>query len=446
LEDWIKLMGRPASTAKWRRALDWTLLALGGVVVAVFMLGFDAGEKAATEIRAFLFGLSPFVFLLITPLTFGVIRYLTLRYAPFAAGSGIPQVLGVIRSNRRARAYAGNFLLSPLKSLFKGVAVVVAMAAGGTVGREGPAIQIGASLMSAWCARWVPRMRVSPRMIVTAGAATGLAAAFSTPVAAVLYAFEDLSAGRKLRSRGFLLLPILVAFLCVWALGHHVPFFTLETINNTWPPVWAGLGVTVLCGLVAGVMGWAMVIGLPALLPVTRTPLQGGLLAAALGLLLALFGIVTAGLSMGSGNDTSALLLNTAGEFDQTTTVGLIKTLSMTLTFASGIPAGILTPSLAAGAGFGNDFAVLFALESHRQALVAIGMAAFMAGVIRAPVTCAILIAELTGLYGLLTHFLVAALIGTGAASLILRESLYEVLFKRLLDPLATVKPEQPKK
>ena len=61
---------------------------------------------------------------------------------------------------------------------------------------------------------------------------------------------------------------------------------------------------------------------------------------------------------------------------------------------------------------------------------------------IRAPVTCAVLIAELTGVYGLLAHFLVAALIGTAFASLILRESLYEVLFKRLLDPLGN----QPKK
>jgi H+/Cl- antiporter ClcA len=73
-------------------------------------------------------------------------------------------------------------------------------------------------------------------------------------------------------------------------------------------------------------------------------------------------------------------------------------------------------------------------------------MAAFMSGVIRAPVTCAVLIAELTGLYGLLTYFLVAALLGTGAASLIMRESLYEVLFKRLLDPLASVKTEKTKK
>lgn len=429
-------MAQPAPTAKWRRIFDWALLALGAVVVAVFMLGFGAGEKTATEIRAFLFGQSPYWFLLITPLTFGVIRYLTMRYAPFAGGSGIPQVLGVIRSSRRTRDYADNFLLSPIKSLFKGVAVVVAMAGGATAGREGPAIQIGASLMTAWCARWVPRMRVSPRMIVVAGAAAGLAAAFSTPVAAVLYAFEDLAAGRRLRSRGFLLLPILVAFLCVWALGSHVPFFAVENLIETLPPWWSVAGVTVLCGLTAGLMGWAMVIGLPRLLPVARNPLHGAAIAASLGLVLAVFGILTAGLSMGSGNDTSAALLNLAGEFDETLSVGVIKALSTTLTFASGIPAGILTPSLAVGGGFGNDFAVLFELDAHRQSLVAIGMAAFMAGVIRAPVTCAVLIAELTSLYGLLAHFLVAALIGTAFASLILRESLYEVLFKRLLDPL----------
>jgi H+/Cl- antiporter ClcA len=363
---------------------------------------------------------------------------LTLRFAPFAGGSGIPQVLGVIRSSRRTRDYAGNFLLTPAKSLFKAVAVIAAMAGGGTAGREGPAIQIGASLMTAWCARWVPRMRVSPRMIVTAGAAAGLAAAFSTPIAAVLYAFEDLAAGRKLRSRGFLLLPILIAFLCVWALGSHVPFFAVEFELSTLPPWWSVLAVTAVCGLAAGMMGWAMVIGLPRLLPAPRSPLHGAMVAAGLGLILAIIGILTAGLSMGSGNDTSAALLNMASDFDETMSVGVIKALSTTLTFASGIPAGILTPSLAVGGGFGNDLAVMLSLDVHRQSLVAIGMAAFMAGVMRAPVTCAVLIAELTGLYGLLAHFLVAALIGTAGASLILRESLYEVLFKRLLDPLGT--------
>lgn len=419
----------------WRRALDWGLLASGGALVAAFMVVFGAGERAATDFRAFLLGLSPYWFLLLTPLTFGVIRYLTLRFAPFAAGSGIPQVMGVLRSPRKTRRYADNFLLSPFKSVFKAVAVVAAMAGGGTAGREGPAIQIGASLMMSWCSRWVPRMRVSPRMLVTAGATAGFAAAFATPIAAVLYALEDLIAGRRLRSRAFLLLPVVVAMLASWALGGYLQFFAIAEVISTLPPWWAIIGLAGLCGLFAGAMGWLMVIGFPKILPAARTPMHGACVAAALGLVVALLGVITSGLSMGSGNDTSAALLNLATEFDDTVSVGVIKALSTTLTFVSGIPAGILTPSLAVGGGFGNDFAVLFQLGESRQALIAIGMAAFMAGVIRAPVTCAVLIAELTGFYGHLVYFLLAALIGTGTARWLLRESLYEVLFKRLLDP-----------
>lgn len=428
-------MSQAAPRAPWRRVLDWILLAMGGVVIAIFMIGFDAGERTATAVRLFLFDQSPYWFLLITPLTLGSIRYLTLRYAPFAASSGIPQVLGVIHSTRRTRAYAGNFLLSPAKAVFKAVMVVIAMATGGTAGREGPAIQIGASLLSSWCNRWVKRIRVSPRMIVTAGAVTGLAAAFSTPIAAVLYALEDLASGRNLRSKSFLVLPIAVTSITVIAFGGHSQFFTIETTALVMPPWWAALAVPILCGLVAGLMGWLMVIGMPRVLPTTRTPLQGGLLAAAIGLLLALFGILTTGLSMGSGNDTTAALLNTAAEFDDVHTVGVIKAISTTLTFATGIPAGILTPSLAVGAGFGNDFAVLFQLLESRQLLVALGMAAFLAGVLRAPVTTAVLVAELTGFFDLTLHFLLASLIGTVTAKVFLTESLYVILMKRLIHP-----------
>jgi len=428
-------MTQPPRGARWRRVLDWTLLALGGVAIAIFMLGFDAGERAATATRLFLLEQSPYWFLLITPLTLGGIRYLTLRYAPFAASSGIPQVLGVIHSTRSTRAYADHFLLTPVKALFKAVMVVIAMATGATAGREGPAIQIGASLMSSWCNRWVKRIRVSPRMIITAGAATGLAAAFSTPIGAVLYALEDLAAGRKLRSKGFLLLPIVVASFAVLALGGHARFFAIDEVALVMPPWWAMLAVPLICGLVAGAMGWIMVIGMPRLLPTTRTPLQGGLLAAAIGLVLAIFGIMTAGLSMGSGNDTSAALLNTAAQFDETYSVGIIKTISTTLTFATGIPAGILTPSLAVGAGFGNDFAVLFQLFESRQWLVALGMTAFLAGVLRAPVTTAVLVVELTGFFTMTLHLLFASLLGVVMARVFLRESLYEVLMKRLIHP-----------
>ena len=87
------------------------------------MLGFHHGEEWARVLRERVLGLSPWWFLLITPITLGGIRYLTLRFVPSAAGSGIPQVMAVTEQPRAIKKATGSWLLSPTDALFKAVAV-----------------------------------------------------------------------------------------------------------------------------------------------------------------------------------------------------------------------------------------------------------------------------------------------------------------------------------
>jgi H+/Cl- antiporter ClcA len=419
----------------WRRWLAWALVAAGGVIIALFMIGFHHGEESARIVRERVLAMSPWWFLLITPITLGAIRYLTLRFMPAAAGSGIPQVMAVTEQPISLERARDKWLLTPAGALFKAVAVSLSMAGGGTVGREGPAIQIGASLLASW-SKLAGKVTISHRMIVIAGAATGLAAAFSTPIAGVMYAFEEFLWRKRYRSIAIVAITVVVAALTSWLITQDRQFFDVAIDSPISPPWWSMFVLATFCGLAAGVMGWLMVIGLPKVLPAPRSPAHGGLIAAAIGLVLAMLGIWSGGLSMGSGNDTSAALLDATAALDtNVVSIGLTKALATTLTFGTGVPAGILTPSLAIGGGFGYDFALLSGLDNARQLLVLFGMTAFLAGVIRTPVTTALMVAEMGGFHAYGIELLFCALIGSYGAKIIMRESVYEVALHRILKP-----------
>lgn len=420
----------------WRRWLAWVFVASGGIVIALFMLGFHHGEEFARVVRERLLALSPWWFLLITPVTLGGIRYLTLRFFPSAAGSGIPQVMAVTEQPKAIDRATGSWLLSPVGTIFKAIAVCLAMAGGGTVGREGPAIQIGASLLASW-SKLLGKVTISPRMIVITGAATGLAAAFSTPIAGMMYAFEEFLWRKRYRSSAIIAITVVIASLASWLITQDRQFFDVMIAPSPTPPWWSLLTLAAFCGLFAGAMGWLMVIGLPRVLPAPRSPAHGGLIAAAIGFLLALIGVWSHGLSMGSGNETSAILLDPSVTMDTSVySVGLTKAISTTLSFASGVPAGILTPSIAIGGGFGYDFAQLTNLGDAQQLLVLFGMTAFLAGVIRTPITTALIVAEMSGFYSHGIELMICALIGHYGAKAIMRESVYEVALHRLLKPI----------
>ncbi|MFZ9905838.1 MAG: chloride channel protein, partial [Steroidobacteraceae bacterium] len=234
----------------WQRWLAWSFIAAGGVVIAAFMIGFHHGEEWARVARERVLGLSPWWFLLITPLTLGLIRYLTLRFIPVAAGSGIPQVMALTEQPTSLEHARNKLLLSPAGTLFKVVAVCLSMAGGGSVGREGPAIQIGASLLAAWSQR-LRKITIPPRMIVITGAAAGLAAAFGTPFAGVVYAFEEFLWRKRYRASAIVPITIVVAAVTAWLLTRDRQFFDVVTDLAVSPPWWSILTLATFCGLSA---------------------------------------------------------------------------------------------------------------------------------------------------------------------------------------------------
>ena len=182
---------------------------------------------------------------------------MTIRLAPQARGSGIPQVIAAMSLPAGA---AQNCLVSPVQSMWKVVLTAAGLLVGASIGREGPSVQVGAAVMLAWGRWWQKRPRFAvgfrPEALIAAGAAGGLAAAFNTPLAGVVFAIEELGRGTAVRWDRLVMSAVLGAgFIALSVFGNNSYFHLNESIlalNAAW---W----IVLVCALVNGVLGLSLI-------------------------------------------------------------------------------------------------------------------------------------------------------------------------------------------
>ena len=386
---------RRVSRHSWRIAVF-----LGGAaIVALFSLGFAWLAEVMLEWNRHITHAHWWSALLMLPLAFAVIRWLTLRHAPEARGSGIPQVIAAM-SMPAGRAQTT--LVSLRQSLWKIVLTAAGLLAGASIGREGPSVQVGAAAMLAWGNWWQKRRRFAvgfrPDALIAAGAAGGLAAAFNTPLAGVVFAIEELGRGSVVRWDRLVIAAVLSAGFIALALVGNNPYFQLHESLLAMQAAWGGVLVCALLnGVLGGLFAKALLAGPAAWLPARlrmwpqRRPV---LLAAICGLLVALLGLLTAGATYGTGYAQSAALLN--GQPLDSMLFGLAKLGATILSYFAGIPGGIFTPSLAIGTGIGDNIAHFLPALADGRLIVLLSMAGFLAAATQSPITAAVIVMEMT--------------------------------------------------
>jgi H+/Cl- antiporter ClcA len=201
------------------------------------------------------------------------------------------------------------------------------------------------------------------------------------------------------------------------------------------------LGV-LLCGLAGGLLGGGFsrlllafsARGLPGRAGVFMRayPVR---FAAVCGLLLALIGLASGSTVYGSGYDEAKHLLEGSGEVSAA--YGAWKMLATFVSFISGIPGGLFAPSLSAGAGMGQAVASLVA-QADGGALIVIGMAAYFAGVVQAPITAFVIVMEMTDNHDMVVPLMLATLLATAVSRMICPQPLYKALANNYL---ARVRP-----
>lgn len=394
----------------------------GAIAVGMVCAAFAVASNHAIAWHAALFRDYPWVSLLVTPLGFVLICYLMRRFFPGAQGSGIPQVIAAINSPDGSPR---NALVSLRIALGKFVLTILALASGASVGREGPSVQVGASIMYSIgrFARF-PRHYLQ-RSLILAGGAAGVAAAFNTPIAGVVFAIEQLARSFEDRTAGTLLGAVIVAGVIATALLGNYTYFGATETTLPGGPAWLAVP---LCGIIGGLAGGLVCRLMLALQRrirpiITAHPLRT---VATLGFGVALLGLISGGAAHGSGYDEARALL-TGNEDEISAWYPLVRATATLLSFLAGLPGGMFAPSLSIGAGLGADLSGLVP-SAPVAALVILGMVGYLTGMTQTPLTASVIVLEMAAAHEMILPIMATALLAMGSSRSVCRTSIYEAL------------------
>jgi len=366
---------------------------------------------------------------LITPLMFVITAQATRRWFPDARGSGIPQVMAAGHSPTRC---AHGPLVSMKTAAAKFVGTIAMLLSGGSVGREGPTVQISAAVVTA--VHRVLRVPITAGVIIAGGAA-GVAAAFNTPLAGVAFAIEELASAFEQRVAVYVMAAVMISGLVSLGLYGDYVYFGMVTQAL---PLHAMLVVAPVSGVLGGITGGLFARALvaqawsrwPFYVAMRARPM---LLALVCGIVVATTGLATNGLSWGTGYETTRGLLS--GE-TAPLSFGPAKFVATLATAISGAPGGIFAPSLSVGAGLGQLIALLFPADSA-GAIVLLGMIGYFTGVVRAPLTAVIIMMEMTDDRTMILPLLATALIADWVSAMVCHQKLYHALSRQFRTPVA---------
>ena len=400
-----------------------------GVVGAAFRLSLGAADRLRDLViaRAQAAPVPGFVIVVVACGAASLVAaWLVRRFSPNAAGSGIPHVEAVLRFGLPPAPY----LLAPVKF----VGGVLAIGAGLALGREGPTVQMGASI-----AQLIGRGFGLPwrdcRALLAAGAGAGLATAFNAPLAGAAFVLEELVQAFDPRIAVAALAASATAIAVVrGALGDR-PDFLVPGLPNA--PV-AAHPLFFVLGAAAGLAAVAYnrtLVG--AIAAARRVPLPVEARAALIGAGVGALGFVWPGV-IGGGDPITAGVLAGGQSLTLVALMAVIRFGLGPISYAAATPGGLFAPLLVLGAQLGLLYGAACqwafpALDVPGTSFALVGMAAFFTGVVRTPLTGMVLVSEMTGDVTLLLPALEACAIAMLVPALLRNAPIYDTLREALL-------------
>jgi H+/Cl- antiporter ClcA len=404
----------------------WIASLLAGLVAVFYAKLFALAEKGT----AYILHYNQALFFIITPVCFVLGWLVVLKFAPYARGSGIPQVMAAIELATPRYIDKVKKLLSIRVIVVKFISSLIMIFGGAVIGREGPTIQIVSSVfrkINLWLPDWWPK--ISKKNMIMTGAAAGLAAAFNTPLGGIVFAVEELTKTHINYFKTALFTAIIIAGLTAQAFLGPYLYLGYPDVSNLAPSVFL---VLIIVAIIAGLGGSGMA---RVIMMISRWKAAKFkkwyhhvvfLVVCAL-ILVSLMYFVNVKM-FGSGKNLMTQTLFTPDKYSEWD-VPILRILGPVLSFTSGASGGIFAPSLSAGAGIGSWLAGVFSLPVPATNLVILGgMVAFLTGVTRSPFTSAILVLEMTDRHNVIFHLMLAGMIGSVVSLLIDRHSLYDRL------------------
>jgi H+/Cl- antiporter ClcA len=405
---------------QWKRRIA---LWLGAILVALAAIVFAKASDWSYQLFQRMLGYGSWIPLIVTPLVFGLLAWVTEGKLRATRGSGIPQVIASLHIEDGG--FRARMLAMPIAA-GKMVLTLLALAVGASIGREGPTVHVGAGLFYSLGRRFGFDDPKAASRFILAGGACGIAAAFNTPLAGVVFAIEELAGTFEHRFSGLLLTAVIVGGVVSLGIMGNYAYFGRVEVNLPLGHAWLAVLFTgVICGLILlsrnGPL--AHVGRLRARAPV--------LFAGGCGLALALIGLFSHNSVYGTGYDQARAFVQEAA-VTPGQGFGIAKLLANVVSYWAGIPGGIFSPALAVGAGVGHNIAY-FLPGVPATAVVLLGMSAYLAGVTGAPLTSAVIAMELTNNQDMVIPIMAACLLARAAASIFSPTPVYKDFAERMV-------------
>jgi len=403
----------------------WIASLLTGLVAVVYTRLFALAERGT----AYIVHLHLWLLFFITPVTFVLAWWLVRQFAPYARGSGIPQVMASIELATPKYNAKVNQLLS-LRILFIKILSSLIMAfGGGVIGREGPTIQVAGSIfrkVNEWLPKWWPK--VSKRNMIMTGAAAGLAAAFNTPLGGIVFAVEELTRTHISYFKTALFTAVIIAGLTAQGLlGPYLYLGYPDVTHLSGSIIFGVILVAIPSGLGGAFMAQCMLklFKWKATFTLTR---QHVFYIVGCALIIAGLAFFIDERVLGSGKELMTTALFTNQKYNSWY-MPLLRIVGPIFSFTTGASGGVFAPALSAGASIGATISGWMHLSAANTNLIILsGMVGFLTGVTRTPFTSAILVLEMTDRHNVIFHLMLAGMTASLVAMAIDRHSFYDQL------------------
>ncbi len=368
-----------------------------------------------------------------------IVSFIVRTFAPEAKGHGVPEVMAAIAENGGVIRIRVVFV--------KAFASALNIGSGGSVGREGPIVQIGSAAGSA-LGQWLGLPERRMRTLVACGAGAGIAATFNAPIGGVMFATEVILGSFALENFSAIVLASVVsAAIARIYLGNHpsfpIPVYRMGDFSMYWlylvTGIAAGLWSFVYIKVLYGTEDWFDARKWPFWVKA----FVGGALIGLMGMWFPqVFGV---------GYPTVDLALTNHLALGLLLILLVLKLLAVSVTIAAGGSGGVFSPGLYMGSMLGGAIGVVFAnLLPHSGispgALAAVTMAGVFAGSAQAPVTSIMMLFEMTGDYNIILPLMITSVVSATVAGTLSKDNIYTLkLVRRGLDIVRKRQPDRMK-
>ena len=444
-------MKNESTHSNWR-ALGAALI--GAVLAGLGALLFALFDLQSAKLSRVVWEAAPWAVFIIMPLGFALILWLRDHVFPWTDGTGIPQTIAVLQAGP---GELRDRLLSMRVAVGKALLLGLGMFSFLSIGREGPSVQLGACFMNLVSKWTVFPPYLMERGLILAGGAAGIAAAFTAPIAGIVFAFEEIGRRFDKENLGTIVRTVMVACLvCMVFLGNYffygrIDYDRLIPLEFMSPGPWVAV---LIIGLAGGLLGGLFAKTLLVVVPHVSRMIRKRFWLVALVFGLACAGVVWSsnGAALGTGYDQArALILQDSPQYlatlpaEEVTRLSAVRenvsawyalqraTVTM-MVLLTGVPGGLFDPSFSVGAGLGHLTAPWLAVTgATAQAIILLWVVSYFAGVVQSPMTAFIILIEMTGAVAFTLPLGLASIVAYEASRRVCPVALYEALAENFL-------------